>query len=87
MKYQNDLKDLIGAQGDDPSGYRIVLHQKEKRSNVSLCKKFVALQAKLQNSIKFFQTEYYKKMSQKLLKVSITPKCYWNILKILLNVK
>ena len=56
-----------------------------KKVNTSLSEKFIALQTKLQNSMKFFQAEYYKKISEKLSNPSTSPKSYWNLLKTFLN--
>ena len=43
------------------------------------------MQAKLQSSINFFQFKYYRKISKKLSDPSTSPKCYWTLLKTLLN--
>ena len=53
--------------------------------NSKLLDKVDALQAKLQSSINFFQFEYYWKISKKLFDPSTSPKCYWTLLKTLLN--
>ena len=50
-----------------------------------LLDKLDALQAKLQSSINFFQFKYYRKISKKLPDPSTSPKCYWTLLKTLLN--
>ena len=52
--------------------------------NSKLLDKLDALQAKLQSSINFFQFKYYK-ISKKLSDPSSSPKCYWTLLKALLN--
>ena len=53
--------------------------------NSKLLDKLDALQAKLQSSINFFQFKYYRKISKKLSDPSTSPKCYWTLLKTLLN--
>ena len=50
-----------------------------------LLDKLDALQTKLQSSINFFQFEYYREISKKLSDPSTSPKCYWALLKTLLN--
>ena len=47
--------------------------------------KLDALQGKLQSSTNFFQFVYYRKISKQLSDPSTNPKCYWNVLKTLLN--
>ena len=53
--------------------------------NPKLLDKFDPLQAKLQSSVNFLQHEYYRKISEKLSDPPASPKCYWILLKILLN--
>ena len=55
--------------------------------NTKLLDKLDALQAKLQSSTNFFQFKYYRKISKKLSDRSTGPKCYWTLLKTLLNGK
>ena len=50
-----------------------------------LLDKLDALQTKLQSSINFFQFNCYKEISKKLSDPSTSPKCYWTLLKTLLN--
>ena len=73
------IKTLIAEKG--------TLYKRLKRRmlNSKLLDKFDALQAKLQSSINFFQFEYYRKISKKLYEPSTSPKCYWILLKTLLN--
>ena len=58
---------------------------KRRMANSKLLDKLDALQAKLQSSINFFQFKYYRKISKKLSDPSTSPKCYWTLLKTLLN--
>ena len=53
--------------------------------NFKLLDKLDALQAKLQSLIIFFQLKYYKKILKKLSDTSTSSKCYWTLLKTLLN--
>ena len=53
--------------------------------NSKLLDKLDALQAKLQSSINCFRFEYFRKVSKKLSDPSTSPKCYWILLKTLLN--
>ena len=53
--------------------------------NSKLLDKLDALQAKLQSSINFFQTGYYRKISKKISDPSASPKYYWTLLNTLLN--
>ena len=57
---------------------------KRRMVDCKLLDKLDALQAKLQSSINFFQFKYYK-ISKKLSDPSSSPKCYWILLKALLN--
>ena len=52
-------------------------HLLRKTLNASFSEKFIALQSKLQNSIKLSKTEYYKKTLQNDLTQLSCPKCYW----------
>ena len=58
---------------------------KRRMLNSKLFDKFDALKAKLQNSINYFEFEYHRKISKKLSNPSTSPKCYWTLLKTLLN--
>ena len=58
---------------------------KKRIVNSKLLGKLDTLQAKLQSLINFFQFKYYRKISKKLSEPSISPKCYWTLLKTLLN--
>ena len=58
---------------------------KRRMLNSKLLDKLDALQAKPQSSINFFQFESYRKISKKLSDPSTCPKCYWILLKTLLN--
>ena len=58
---------------------------KRRMVNSKLLDKLDALEAKLQSSINFFQFKYYRKISKKLSDTSTSPKCYWTLLKTLLN--
>ena len=58
---------------------------KRRMLNSKLFGKFDALKAKLQNSINYFEFEYHRKISKKLSNPSTSPKCYWTLLKTLLN--
>ena len=58
---------------------------KRRMLNSKLFGKFDALKAKLQNSINYFEFEYHSKISKKLSNPSTSPKCYWTLLKTLLN--
>ena len=53
--------------------------------NSKLLDKLDSLQAELQSSINLFQFEYYRKISKKLSDPCASPKCYWALLKTLLN--
>ena len=59
----------------------------EKKLNISLSEKFKALKTIPQNSIEFFQTQYLKKISQKLSNPTTYRKGYWSLSKALLNNK
>ena len=53
--------------------------------NSKLLDKLDALLAKPQSSINFFQFKYYRKISKQLSDPFTSPKCYWTLLKTLLN--
>ena len=53
--------------------------------NSKLPDKLDALQDKLARSASFFQFEYYSKISKKLSDPSTSLKCFWTLLKSLLN--
>ena len=53
--------------------------------NSKLLDKLEALQAKLQSLINFFQFKYNRNISKKSSDPSTSPKCYWTLLKTLLN--
>ena len=54
--------------------------------NPKLLDKLNVLKTKLQSPINIFQFKYYWKISKILLDPSISPKCYWTLLKTLLNI-
>ena len=60
-------------------------HLKRRMLSSKLFDKLDALQGKLQSSTNFFQFVYYRKISKQLSDPSTNPKCYWNVLKTLLN--
>ena len=53
--------------------------------NSKFLDKIDGLQAKLQSPINILQFKYYMKISKKLSNPSTSSKCYWNLLKTLLN--
>ena len=58
----------------------------ERRTiNSKFLDKIDGLQAKLQSPINILQFKYYRKISKKLSDPSTSSKCYWTLLKTLLN--